>query len=527
MITITPQFMVANLGRDTLQAMATSPVSKNVFKNLAVGAKTYKDARSKAALMASGGSFNFGHLYGSNPDELRSQLTRNMRDATIIDSPKMIPDALRAGWAWWNNVNNAAENLNRAAIYEQNLEKGDLRAAFEARDLMDFSAHGAWPAIRILIDVVPFLNARIQGLDKIYRSGVKPGASAMAGAFGYGEANVSDKQAAGRFWSVTGALAMATVALYLHNYDDEEYQKLEDWQKDTYWFFRFGDNAFFIPKPFEVGAIATMAERITEQFVDDQATGKVFRERMMHMMNETFAITAVPQMVQPALDVYSNYDAFTQRPIESMGMDRLSPELRKRSSTTKTAELISGALNNTVGAIGSPDTNPFALSPVQVDHLIGGYLGQVGTWVAGSGDVAWNVATGKEDPARRWHEFQPVKRFYQSLGEEDRYTKYGTIFYEGLREAGRAYADVKELRELGRLADAAEAAEDNREMLRLRKPLNRAQTRLRKVNKQMEVIRRSDMDGELKRQRLDRLRAVKNQIQRALGGRIQEVRASG
>jgi len=130
-------------------------------------------------------------------------------------------------------------------------------------------------------------------------------------------------------------------------------------------------------------------------------------------------------------------------------------------------------------------------------------------------------------PERHQDDQQAPNDKHRGPQVEDGYTKYGTIFYEGLREAGRAYADVKELREMGRLADAAEAAEDNREMLRLRKPLNRAQTRLRKVNKQMEVIRRSDMDGELKRQRLDRLRAVKNQIQRALGGRIQEVRASG
>ncbi|TFH85280.1 hypothetical protein EQG41_18375 [Billgrantia azerbaijanica] len=522
--TTTPQFMVANLIRDSLQATATNDVSKNAFKNVIDGAGAYRDQRIRAQMLASGASFNFGHLYGNNPDELRAQLTRSMRDAKLVDGPYAVPNVLRKGWAWWNDVNNAAENVNRAAIYSQNREGGELRAAFEARDLIDFSAHGAWPAVRILIDIVPFLNARIQGLDKIYRSGVKPGASVVAEAFGYGKAGVTDKQAAARFWTVTGALAAATIALYLHNQDDEEYQKLEDWQKDTYWFFRAGDNAFFIPKPFEVGAIATMAERITEQFVDDKATGKLFAQRLGHMMTDTFSFSPVPQAMQPALDIYANYDAFTGRPIESMGMERLSPELRRRASTSKAAEWISGALNNTVGAIGDPDKNPLALSPVQVDHLIGGYLGQVGTWVASSGDVAWNVATGKEEPASRWYEYQPVRRFYRNLGDEDRYTKYGTIFYEGLREASRAYADVKELREMGRLADAAARAESNREMLVLRLPLNRAQRRLNAINKQIDIIRRSSIDGEIKRQRIDRLRAVKNEIQRALGEKVREAR---
>jgi len=527
MTTSTPQFMVANLIRDTLQASATSDVSKNVFANVIGGTRSYNDLKNRAQMMASGASFNFGHIYGSNPDELRAQLTRDMRGAKLIDGPQAVPDALVKGWQWWTDVNNAAENINRSAIFTQNQDKGSgkLKAAFEARDLIDFSAHGAWPAIRILIDIVPFLNARIQGLDKIYRSGVKPGASVLKSIFGGDEAGVTDKQSAGRFWAVTGALAMATMALYLHNEDDEEYKKLEDWQKDSYWFIRFGDQAFFIPKPFEVGAIATMVERITEQFVNDEATGKLFRERMWHMVTDTFAFSPIPQAMQPALDIYANYDAFTQRPIESMGMDRLSPELRKRASTSKVGEGISLMLNASLGAIGNPDYNPLALSPVQVDHLIGGYLGQIGSWVAGSGDVAWRVATGHEKPAQRWYEYQPIRRFYGNLGDEDRYTKYGTVFYEGLREAGRAYADVKEMREMGNLADAAEVAKDKQAILRLRTPLNRAQSRLRGINRRIDVIRRSDMDGELKRSQIDRMRAVKNQIQRALGERVTEARA--
>jgi hypothetical protein len=524
MTTTTPQFMVANLIRDSLQATATNDVSKNAFANVIGGARSYRDQKIKAQMMASGASFNFGHLFGSNPDELRAQLTRDMRGAKLIDGPLGVPDALRKSWEWWNNVNNATENLNRAAIFTQNQDKGKLKAAFESRDLIDFSAHGAWSAIRILIDVVPFLNARIQGLDKIYRSGFKPGYNVLKSVFGGDDANVSDKQSAGRFWAVTGALAMATMMLYLHNQDDEEYQKLEDWQKDTYWFFRIGDQAFFIPKPFEVGAIATMVERITQQFVDDKATGKLFRERMQHMLTDTFAITIVPQAMQPALDVYANYDAFTQRPIESMGMDRLSPELRKRASTSKAGEWISQGLNATVGALGDPELNPLALSPVQVDHLISGYFGQVGTWAASSGDIAWRVASGHEDPARRWYEYQPVRRFYKNLGDEDRYTKYGTVFYEGLREAGRAYADVKELRELGRLEEAAKAVQDNRQMLMIRRSLNRAQSKLRDINKQIDVIRRADMDGELKRQKLDRLRAIKNKIQKVMSTRVMEAR---
>lgn len=533
MTTTTPQFIVANLMRDTMQAVATNEVSANVFKNIYEGAGTLRDQRKRARMLAAGGSFNFGHLYSNNPDELRAQLTRNLRDAKVLGVPGSSlkgfaapAQLIRAGWAKWGDMNDFAENLNRAAIYDQNQDKGKLKAAFEARDLIDFSARGAWPAVRILTDIVPFLNARIQGLDKIYRSGVKPGANVLKAAITRNDATVSDKQAAARFWAVAGAVTMATVALYLNNHDDEDYQKLEEWQKDTYWFFKVGNQAFFIPKPFEVGAIATMAERITQQFVDDEATGSLFAQRMGHMLTGTFAFSPVPQMMQPALDIYSNRDSFTDRPIEGMGDERVSPELRKRDSTSRIAQGASWLLNNSVGAVGNPDTNPMALSPLQIDHLIQGYLGQVGAWAASSVDVAWNTFDGKDEPAKRWYEYQPVRRFYSNLGDEPRYTRYGTVFYEGLREAERAYSDVKELGELGRLEEAKALAKSKADLLRLRKPLMGAQRKLNTVRKQIDAVRRSDLDGELKRQRIDRLTAVKNRIQQILGEKILEQRAA-
>lgn len=532
-VTITPQFIAANLIRDSIQATATNEVSKNALSNVLTGWKSFRDAKTHAQMMASGGAFNFGHLYGNNPDELRAQMTRSMRNAKVIGSAGSgwgsiaTPiDAVRGLWNWWGDINNTAENANRAAIFTQNQEKGGLKAAFESRDLIDFSAHGAWPAVRVLIDIVPFLNARIQGLDKIYRSGMKPGTNVLRELFGVKKASVTDKQAAGRFWAVTGVVTMATLALYLHNYDDERYEALEEWEKDTYFHIFAGSAHMVIPRPFEVGALATLAERFTEQFVNDEATGKLFAQRMGHMMTDTFSFSPVPQMLQPALDIYANKDSFTGRPIESMGMDRLSPEMRKRYSTSKLGTGLSQLLNSTIGAIGDPDSNPAALSPVQVDHLIEGYLGALGTWMLGATDSMVRFMQGEDAPSKRLYEFQPIRRFYSNLNDVDPYTRYGTVFYEGLREAGRAYSDVKELRELGRLAEAAEQAESKRDMLQLRPALNRAQRRLSTLNQRIEIIQRSNLDGEIKRQRIDRLQAMKVQIQRMQAERILDARAN-
>jgi hypothetical protein len=515
MTTVTPQFIIANLLRDSMSATATSPVSKDFLKNIAVGGKDWTNARKRARMLASGGAFSFGHIYSNDPDEVKAHITRNLRSAKLINGPKLVPQALKAGWDAWNAFANTAENANRAAIFQQNEQSsGKLAAAFEARDLMDFSMHGAWPAVRFLIRVVPFLNARLQGLDKLYRAGVKP---SLLTAFGQG--NASDKQAAKRFLAVTSALSVASMALMLVNNDDEEYRKLEEWQKDTYWFVRLGGKAFFIPKPFEVGAIATMAERLLQQAIDDKATGKLFAQRLGHTLTQTFSFSPVPHMFQPVLDVYSNVDAFTGRPIESTGMDRLSKGLRTRASTTAPARAVS-AVSRVFG-----DEFPLAVSPIQADHLIAGYLGQVGAWGAGMVDTMWRAANGESQPAKHWHEYQPIRRFYRDLDTPAAYTRYSTIFYEGLREAGKAYADVKELQELGRMDEAREVIREKRDVLGLRKQLNQVQRRLSAINGRMDAVRLGELDADAKRRELDRLVVIESRLTEMAGKRVEDLRA--
>lgn len=516
--TTTPQFVLANLLRDSMQASATSEVSKNMLKNMVQGSKAYGNKRTRAAMLASGGAFSFGHLYGENADEIRMQLTGGLAKADILRNPSFIPAAISGLWRRWNEVTDFTENVNRAAIFEQNrAEKGDLYAAFKARDLMNFSQHGAWPAVRILIDVVPFLNARLQGLDKIYRSGVKPG---IRMAFGQGGA--SDKQAMARFWTVTGALALASLALFLKNRDDEEFQRLEEWQKDSYWFVRTGeDSAIFIPKPFEVGAIATLVERLTEQAVSDTATGELFAERLGHMLMDTFSFSPVPQMFQPALDVYANYDAFTDRPIESMGMERLSPSLRTRGNTSALAK----GLGELSEAINGRD-GKLTLSPVQIDHMIQGYFGSVGSWVVGLGDTIWKSANGETEPDAFWYEYQPIRRFYRNLGDEAKYTRYGTVFYDALKEANQVYADIREYQGLGQTEAAMDLLQENRQVLALRRTLNQVKQRLTRINQRMQQVYRMPADSEYKRRELDRLRAIRNRTQELVGRQIEQLNAA-
>lgn len=517
MTTITPQFVVANALRDTLSAMATSPTSAVPFKTALKGAMTYGNDHNRARMMASGAAFSFGHVYGQSADELKASLTGAMRKAQVLRDPALIPGVLLGAWRKYHAVTDFAENINRAGIWERNLEKGKLKAAFEARDLMDFSAHGDAMIIRIMTDLVPFLNARIQGLDKLYRSGFKPGAMTLMN-----KGTKADRQAFARFGAVVGALAVMSTLLFLQNWDDDEYRKLEDWQRDTYWVIRIGDDMFFIPKPFEVGAIATMAERLAEQFVDPSVGGDKFAKRLGHMLTDTFAFNPIPQMIKPLYELGANEDTFTGRPIEDQSMARLSPSLRSRPETSRLADAASRGMEAAFGVAGGQD---LALSPVQIDHLIKGYTGAVGATAVGLADTLWRRAHGEELPARRWHEYQPIKRFYRDLTEEPGYTRYGTDFYEALKKADRAYADLMHLEKYGDAARADALAEKKADELAMRKALNAVRRDLSEISAEMKRVQMDKaMSGEAKRMELDRLRSQRNMITEEVGKDLEKER---
>lgn len=515
--TASPQFIAANLIRDSLQAAATSEVSANVPKNVLKGMKDYgvfdKTTRTRAKMLASGGAFSFGHVYGDDADAIKIRLNGELRKAQVLKDPAKALGILRKAWDKYQDVSDSFENVNRAAIFEQNQDRGQLYASFKARDLMDFSQRGMNPVVTFLIDTVPFLNARIQGLDKLYRSGAKPTARVLRG-----KATDADKQAAARFAAVTGALTMATIALYLHNRDDEDYRDLEDWQKDTYWFFKVGDDAFFIPKPFEVGAIATLAERAVEQMVDDSADADLFLERMGHMVSDTFSFNPIPQIFRPVVDVKSNKDSFTGRPIESMGMERLSPSLRYHSGTSDPAKWVSNSLESTVGEAFGKDSMLVA-SPVQVDYLVRNYFGWLGERAVSVVDTVSSKAKGENEPHKDWSEYQPMRRFYRDLSKPG-YTKQQTEFYEDLKEVNRIYSDIKKLRELGKDEQALELLDESRDRLKYRTIMNRVQRQLSQINSRMKIIERQNIDSEIKRKRMDVLRERKIKLVKMVDSRI-------
>jgi len=487
-VTANPAFKVRNLMRDSIAAIGQTELGYNPLANVAEGVRAMSEkGQTYASLLASGGIIRFGTMLEGNRATHVDKLINAGVDAnTIVDTQEKALDMLQKAWDYYNEAGDISEGANRAALYQQLRAKGvsHAEAAYQARDLLDFSMGGTSKAIRFLIQTVPFFNARVQGLYKLARAG---------------QANPK------RLGAVLGATALVSIALMLAYQDDEDWKRREDWDRDNYWWFKIGGVAFRIPKPFEIGVIATLAERSVELFVDPEMTGKRYFERLRFAVEQTLSFNPVPQLFKPVIDLYANKDSFTGRDIETAGMEKLPKSERYGSRTSEFAKIIGQAGDYT------------GLSPAQADHLIRGYFGWLGTAATTALDTMVNPLQDEPAaPETKLRDWFLVGNFAETLPSTQ--SRYITQFYDQALEIEQAYADYRNKMRSGDREGAKELYENDRDRLSKHGIASRGKEAMSNINQRIRQIELSDkLTPSEKRLKIDELIKRKEDIaQRAL-----------
>jgi hypothetical protein len=518
-VTISPAFKVNNLIRDSVQAMAVSDLKKNPFANVVKG-WILSDQNNPAHMsaLAGGALFNFGSIVEGDQAALIKRLVKmGVKDEHILDTPAKIKTQLKKAWDKYQEFGNKSEAANRMALYQQLKDKGynHLEASFYARDLLDFSMQGSWPAFRLLTQVVPFLNARVQGLYKLGRDGINPTSRVVYNSITgkplwetdkagnlteKGKRDkLTDQQKANSFSVVTGAVCLASLALYFAFKDDEEYKKRDDWDRDNFWWFKLPgmDYALRIPKPFEIGAFGTIAERTAEQIFDQGAEGKQFEKSLKNMITNTFAVN-LPQFVKPLVDLYANKDSFSGAPIESAGMERLSKQERATDTTSPLAIALGG-----LSSVALPGEG---MSPVQMDYAIKAYFGWLGATIAQTSHYAVMPFKSGAYPDTKWIDKVSVG-LVKSLPANQ--SKYATAFYESNKEISQAYADMRHYAEIGDSEKVLKILEEKKDKIQLNQFYDKTAKNMAKVRLQIRVIMNdTTMSGAAKREEIDRLKEI-------------------
>lgn len=491
-VTIDPAFMVANFLRDSLSTAVVSHSGLTPGIDAVKGfTAAMKDDPTMLAIMAGGGGG--GGYYHATPEEMRTNLHHRLNAMRVKRFRESVLNTPTKLWNAWQKIGAASENANRIAIYKAVKAAGgtDAEAIHQAQDILNFSQTGDAAAMRFLIEVVPFLNARIQGLDRLWR--------------GYQESPKS--------FAIKGLMiTAATYAILASNWDDDEYDELPEWDKDTYWHFFVGpkdaaghsEYHFRLPKPFEVGAIfGTVPERLARGMAgkDDQ---EVLFKTAARMIGDTFAMNPIPQLFKPLAEQYANRNFFTGNPIVGLSLERLLPEAQYDPWTSETMRYLGE---------GMPDWAPDWLrSPKRLESALRGYLGTLGMYALQASDLA--IRAGGDYPSQptpRIGDVPILKRFMRD--QLPATTKYANEFYDMVEQANELYSTVKRYREEGRVEEATSLRQEGMKLLRSRKSLNRIEREITKINNAIKQVHTSrSMTPQQKRERIDQLTARKNTL---------------
>lgn len=512
-VTLSPGYKVRNLIRDTITSAGVSPVGMNILDNVQRGLKlSEKGNPTYVSAMAGGGVFELGAAHeGDQAALVKRLIKKGVKPDTILSDAGQIKNILKDMYEKYNELGNRFENANRLALYDKMIKEGKthLEASYAARDLLNFTGQGSWKAVKFVSQVVPFFNTRLQGLYKLGRDGISPTSRVLCNMATGKPIEESDKLKAQRFSIVSSAVALASIGLYMAYEDDEDFKKREDWDRDNFWWFKVDDVAYRIPKPFEIGSLGTIAERAVEQIRDENVEGKVFYDRLRSVIMDTLSLDPTPQFVKPLIDIYANKDSFTNAPIESTGMERLSKQERVTNNTSELAKALGGISQ---GAAKIVTLNPEAqgFSPVEMDYALKAYFGWLGSTVAIVSDKAVQPWSDVEKPGRPALD-QYSLGFAKSLPETQ--SKYVTNFYNNSKRINEAFADMKRYAEQGEMEKVANIMAEKGDLIQLQGIYNQTTTQMAEYRKYINIITNDKtMSKEDKENQITRMKVLISQL---------------
>lgn len=472
-ITRNPMYVMRQLIRDPLSAAFTAGLDSKpltaVAKSMAEFGRQLSGHSPTAAALIRKGVLH-SQIFNGSPSDL-AKMSLQIAGGNNEGVYKLFALADKAAMA--------ADSATRAQMYESVIRRGgsEMEAEMAAIEMMNFHKRGGSPGALYASRMIPFFNAQIQGLNVLVKAAS-------------GKATLEDKlQIREKFINRALGLAAFTTLYAAAMSDDEEYKNARP--RD-----RYGN--FFIPLPngttikapipFEVGLLF---KALPEAFID-YVRGEFNEEEwqaVRHMLVSSIpgaASWGMPQAVKPLVEVVANHDFYTGNPIESAGMERLTPEMRFNANTTELAKQASAATNG-------------AISPVKLEKLVNGYLGGLPVAIAALANEVFNTS-GIARPERKLTETPVFGSAFQDVnggGATD-------AMYAKIKALNEAKASAKKLEEMGDMQGVERLHTEVIDTL-TGAVAGEAEKVLQELSKTEREIRLSDLTPERKREELDRV----------------------
>ena len=393
-VTRDPGFVVVNILRDTLSSAVTSGADFVPVKDSLVN--MFRDMEDLEQFGVLGG-YDFSNDEGS----VKQYITRTMRQQGLSPSNGMsAKDAFFKLWDGLGALTTKSDGATRLAVYEAVYKKlkdqgyteaqAQSEAAYQALEIINFGRRGQDPLFRVITSAIPFLNARVQGLDVLYRS-----FTGQYSAVEKLQANETLEDVQNRILRKAALnaslLTSITLLYYLMVHDTDEYRNLKREVRDDNWVVPTPfDYAIKIPIPFEVGMLfKAIPERVFDLTLGDDAFSQKSVDELLtstgRQLETSLNLPFIQpggglQILKPLAEAVSNRNSYTGQDIVPYYQLQREPGLQARTTTNQLAKEIGELFN---------------ISPAKIEHVLRGYTGTLGGYVLALADTLTRGATGE------------------------------------------------------------------------------------------------------------------------------------
>ena len=408
-------------------------------------------------------------------------------------------------WELSGDITTLSDAATRNAVYKDTLARtgSEAAAVFAASEVLNFGRRGRSPTVRMMTSLTPFLNARYQGLDVLYRAQTGRNLAIVGKDGKPAEASTQIMTALTR-----GSLfTFASLAMLALTGDDEQFKDTPDEVRDLNIVIPTPSGVpFLFPLPFEAGIFYyTIPQRIADMYsnVEGRTTPTELKDtvgRFVFGTAEGLAFNPLAiQAISPIAEYAMNFDTFSRRNIVPSYIER--DVFPRYQQTPYTSELAKGMASVIPGS-----------SPIKIDFLIKSYLPGIGQYLLGITDAAIRSELVQGDKTKvlpgqgldfsnqDWWDYPFVNAFFRD--------KYDT-------GALQDFYDMKKILNQATTSLKTETASDEEKrglhiayanlLVDERESIKNIGEKLSDLRKRKKVIVQADYPAEVKKQQIDEL----------------------
>jgi hypothetical protein len=360
----------------------------------------------------------------------------------------------------------------------------EVEADMMTMESMNFYKRGLSPTLQYAARLIPFFNAQIQGLNVLVKAA-------------RGNMPFEEQQQIKRKFYNNALLLTATGLVYaMAMEDDETFRNARPRDKYSNFFLPIPgvDEPLKLPIPFEAGYFFSLAVAAVDSMraeTDGKAQWQAVKDLFLGSI-PGYSSMGIPQIAKPALEVWTNKNFLTGGNVESLRLRGLDTEERYLATTTELAKQMSKAVP--------------VLSPIQIEHIVRGYLGVLPLAAAAGANSLFEREGKGEKPEGRASDLPLIGGAFQK--------KYGgadaDVVFREAQEAMEARTTFNKMVSEGRREDALEYRDKNRAELAMATAAGQYRQVIGRINADIRRTQeRNDLTPAEKRLRLDALDKAK------------------